>query len=72
MSSGKSTPVGLSGPADSSNPCDPFQPFGSDSVDPFHSKKGPEDPFSGKDPFASSSAPSKSPKESPSAFADCG
>ncbi|XP_056895424.1 epidermal growth factor receptor substrate 15-like 1 isoform X9 [Takifugu flavidus] len=54
--SGKSTPVSLTGPADSSNPCDPFQPFGSDAIDPFQSKKGPEDPFSGKDPFASSSA----------------
>ncbi|XP_011612723.2 epidermal growth factor receptor substrate 15-like 1 isoform X4 [Takifugu rubripes] len=54
--SGKSTPVSLTGPADSSNPCDPFQPLGSDAIDPFQSKKGPEDPFSGKDPFASSSA----------------
>ncbi|CAF90689.1 unnamed protein product, partial [Tetraodon nigroviridis] len=58
---GKSTPVGVSGPAEPSNPCDPFQPFGSDAVDPFQSKKGPEDPFSSRDPFASSSAPSKSP-----------
>ncbi|TNM87680.1 hypothetical protein fugu_005901 [Takifugu bimaculatus] len=68
--SGKSTPVSLTGPADSSNPCDPFQPFGSDAIDPFQSKKGPEDPFSGKDPFASSSASSKAPKVSSCGFAD--
>lgn len=70
ISSGKSTPVSLTGPADSSNPCDPFQPFGSDAIDPFQSKKGPEDPFSGKDPFASSSASSKAPKVSSCGFAD--
>ncbi|XP_035503436.1 epidermal growth factor receptor substrate 15-like 1 isoform X3 [Scophthalmus maximus] len=50
--SGKSTPVSMSGTADPSKPCDPFQPFGSDPVDPFQSKKGLGDPFSGKDPFA--------------------
>uniref|UniRef100_A0A674MCA7 Epidermal growth factor receptor pathway substrate 15 like 1 n=1 Tax=Takifugu rubripes TaxID=31033 RepID=A0A674MCA7_TAKRU len=66
----KSTPVSLTGPADSSNPCDPFQPLGSDAIDPFQSKKGPEDPFSGKDPFASSSASSKAPKVSSCGFAD--
>ncbi|XP_041646984.1 epidermal growth factor receptor substrate 15-like 1 isoform X1 [Cheilinus undulatus] len=52
--SGKSTPVSMSGTADPSKPCDPFQPFGSDPVDPFQSKKGPVDPFSSKDPFAPS------------------
>ncbi|XP_033477745.1 epidermal growth factor receptor substrate 15-like 1 isoform X2 [Epinephelus lanceolatus] len=54
--SGKSTPVSMSGTADPSKPCDPFQPFGSDDIDPFQSKKGLGDPFSGKDPFAPSSA----------------
>ncbi|XP_047198902.1 epidermal growth factor receptor substrate 15-like 1 isoform X16 [Hippoglossus stenolepis] len=58
--SGKSTPVSMSGTADPSKPCDPFQPFGSDIIDPFQSKKGLGDPFSGKDPFApSSSRPEK-------------
>ncbi|CAJ1060161.1 epidermal growth factor receptor substrate 15-like 1 isoform X7 [Xyrichtys novacula] len=52
--SGKSTPVSMSGTADPSKPCDPFQPFGSDPIDPFQSKKGPVDPFSSKDPFAPS------------------
>ncbi|XP_013863545.1 epidermal growth factor receptor substrate 15-like 1 isoform X3 [Austrofundulus limnaeus] len=54
--SGKTTPVSLTGPADPSKPCDPFQSFTSDVIDPFQSKKGPGDPFSGKDPFAPSSA----------------
>lgn len=72
LSPGKSTPVSLTGPADSANPCDPFQPFGSEAIDPFQSKKGPEDPFSGKDPFASSSASSKATKDSPSVWADLG
>ncbi|XP_072294654.1 epidermal growth factor receptor substrate 15-like 1 [Eucyclogobius newberryi] len=44
--SGKSTPVS------GESKCDPFQPFGTEPVDPFQSKKGPVDPFSGKDPFA--------------------
>uniref|UniRef100_A0A3B4V803 Epidermal growth factor receptor pathway substrate 15 like 1 n=1 Tax=Seriola dumerili TaxID=41447 RepID=A0A3B4V803_SERDU len=58
--SGKSTPVSMPGAADPSKPCDPFQPFGSDAIDPFQSKKGLGDPFSGKDPFApSSSRPDK-------------
>ncbi|XP_022070105.2 epidermal growth factor receptor substrate 15-like 1 isoform X2 [Acanthochromis polyacanthus] len=54
--SGKTTPVSMSGTADSSKPCDPFQPFSGDVIDPFQNKKGLGDPFSGKDPFASSSA----------------
>ncbi|XP_034737587.1 epidermal growth factor receptor substrate 15-like 1 isoform X2 [Etheostoma cragini] len=54
--SGKSTPVTMAGTADPSKPCDPFQPFGGEAIDPFQSKKGPGDPFSGKDPFAPSSA----------------
>ncbi|XP_060890833.1 epidermal growth factor receptor substrate 15-like 1 isoform X2 [Labrus mixtus] len=48
--SGKSTPVSMT--ADPSKPCDPFQPFSGEPVDPFQSKKGPVDPFSSKDPFA--------------------
>ncbi|XP_044054373.1 epidermal growth factor receptor substrate 15-like 1 isoform X2 [Siniperca chuatsi] len=68
--SGKSTPVSMSGTADPSKPCDPFQPFGSDTIDPFQSKKGPADPFSGKDPFAPPSASSKAPKDCTSYFAD--
>uniref|UniRef100_A0A8D3CW32 Epidermal growth factor receptor substrate 15-like 1 n=1 Tax=Scophthalmus maximus TaxID=52904 RepID=A0A8D3CW32_SCOMX len=67
--SGKSTPVSMSGTADPSKPCDPFQPFGSDPVDPFQSKKGLGDPFSGKDPFAPT-ATSKAPKHSTSGCAD--
>ncbi|KAM3876032.1 epidermal growth factor receptor substrate 15-like 1 [Diretmus argenteus] len=55
-SQSKSTPVNMSGASDPSKPCDPFQPFGGDAVDPFQSKKGLGDPFSGKDPFAPSSA----------------
>uniref|UniRef100_A0A8D3C8Y8 Epidermal growth factor receptor substrate 15-like 1 n=1 Tax=Scophthalmus maximus TaxID=52904 RepID=A0A8D3C8Y8_SCOMX len=65
----KSTPVSMSGTADPSKPCDPFQPFGSDPVDPFQSKKGLGDPFSGKDPFAPT-ATSKAPKHSTSGCAD--
>ncbi|XP_056270949.1 epidermal growth factor receptor substrate 15-like 1 isoform X2 [Pseudoliparis swirei] len=68
--SGKSTPVSTSGTADPSKPCDPFQPFGGDAIDPFQSKKGLGDPFSGKDPFAPSSASSKDPKEPSLGFAD--
>ncbi|XP_078141992.1 epidermal growth factor receptor substrate 15-like 1 [Centroberyx gerrardi] len=69
--SGKSTPVSMSGASDpASKPCDPFQPFGGDAVDPFQSKKGLGDPFSGKDPFAPSSATSKAPKDSTVGFAD--
>ncbi|XP_067370349.1 epidermal growth factor receptor substrate 15-like 1 isoform X5 [Channa argus] len=68
--SGKSTPTSMSGSADTSKPCDPFQPFVGDTVDPFQSKKGLGDPFSGKDPFAPSSTSSKATKESTSSFAD--
>ncbi|XP_005989971.1 epidermal growth factor receptor substrate 15-like 1 isoform X3 [Latimeria chalumnae] len=67
--SGKSTPVNHPGPADSSKPLDPFQPFGADDSDPFQSKKGFGDPFSGKDPFAPSST-SKTSKDSSLGFAD--
>ncbi|KAM4739238.1 epidermal growth factor receptor substrate 15-like 1 isoform 3-T3 [Anableps anableps] len=54
--SGKTTPVSLIATADPSKPCDPFQPFGADAIDPFQAKKGQGDPFSGKDPFIPSSA----------------
>ncbi|XP_034036071.1 epidermal growth factor receptor substrate 15-like 1 isoform X2 [Thalassophryne amazonica] len=54
--SGKTTPVGIPGTNDTSKPCDPFQPFLSENIDPFQTKKGPGDPFSGKDPFAPPSA----------------
>ncbi|XP_036373279.1 epidermal growth factor receptor substrate 15-like 1 isoform X2 [Megalops cyprinoides] len=54
--SGKSTPVNLPGSAEMAKSSDPFQPFGSDASDPFQSKKGFGDPFSGKDPFAPSSS----------------
>uniref|UniRef100_A0A8C9RA33 Epidermal growth factor receptor pathway substrate 15 like 1 n=1 Tax=Scleropages formosus TaxID=113540 RepID=A0A8C9RA33_SCLFO len=67
--SGKSTPVNLPGSADMSKPSDPFQPFGADGSDPFQSKKGFGDPFSGKDPFAPSSS-SKASKDSSLGFAD--
>uniref|UniRef100_A0A8C7P0X7 Epidermal growth factor receptor pathway substrate 15 like 1 n=1 Tax=Oncorhynchus mykiss TaxID=8022 RepID=A0A8C7P0X7_ONCMY len=70
MSLGKSTPVNMPGGAgDSTKPCDPFQPFGSDGIDPFQSKKGVGDPFSGKDPFAPS-ASSKASKDCSLGFAD--
>lgn len=70
MSSGKSSPVNLPGGAgDLAKPCDPFQPFGSDAIDPFQSKKVVGDPFSGKDPFAPS-ASSKASKDSSLGFAD--
>uniref|UniRef100_A0A7M4G2U3 Epidermal growth factor receptor pathway substrate 15 like 1 n=1 Tax=Crocodylus porosus TaxID=8502 RepID=A0A7M4G2U3_CROPO len=66
---GKSTPVSQLGSADFTKPHDPFQPFGADSSDPFQSKKGFGDPFSGKDPFAPSSS-SKTSKDSSLGFAD--
>ncbi|GAA6069597.1 epidermal growth factor receptor substrate 15-like 1 isoform X4, partial [Tachysurus ichikawai] len=65
----KSTPTNLSGSVDSAKSSDPFQPFGSDANDPFQNKKGPSDPFSGKDPFAPS-ASSKATKDSSLGFAD--
>uniref|UniRef100_A0A674BFA7 Epidermal growth factor receptor pathway substrate 15 like 1 n=1 Tax=Salmo trutta TaxID=8032 RepID=A0A674BFA7_SALTR len=68
--SGKSTPVNMPGGAgDSTKPCDPFQPFGSDVIDPFQSKKGVGDPFSGKDPFAPTPS-SKASKDCSLGFAD--
>lgn len=66
---GKSTPVSHLGPSDFPKPHDPFQPFGADNSDPFQSKKGFGDPFSGKDPFAPSSS-SKTSKDSSLGFAD--
>uniref|UniRef100_A0A673ISL2 Epidermal growth factor receptor substrate 15-like 1 n=1 Tax=Sinocyclocheilus rhinocerous TaxID=307959 RepID=A0A673ISL2_9TELE len=67
--SGKSTPVNVPGSADSDKTSDPFQPFSADPADPFQSKKGVGDPFSGKDPFAPS-ASSKASKDSSLGFAD--
>ncbi|KAM6107270.1 epidermal growth factor receptor substrate 15-like 1 isoform 2-T2 [Pterocles gutturalis] len=67
--SGKSTPVSHLGSSDFPKPHDPFQPFGADRSDPFQSKKGFGDPFSGKDPFAPSSS-SKTSKDSSLGFAD--
>lgn len=60
----------MSGSADSSKPCDPFQPFGGEAIDPFQSKKGLADPFSGKDPFAPSLTSSNDPTDSTDGFAD--
>uniref|UniRef100_A0A8C5EZ98 Epidermal growth factor receptor pathway substrate 15 like 1 n=1 Tax=Gopherus evgoodei TaxID=1825980 RepID=A0A8C5EZ98_9SAUR len=65
----KSTPVNQLGSADFTKPNDPFQPFGAESSDPFQTKKGFGDPFSGKDPFAPSSS-SKTSKDSSLGFAD--
>ncbi|XP_006877171.1 PREDICTED: epidermal growth factor receptor substrate 15-like 1 [Chrysochloris asiatica] len=67
--SGHSTPVSQLGPADLPEPPDPFQALGADSSDPFQSKKGFGDPFSGKDPFAPSSA-AKPSKDSSLGLAD--
>ncbi|XP_061744933.1 epidermal growth factor receptor substrate 15-like 1 isoform X3 [Nerophis ophidion] len=49
--SGKTTPVSMSG--EPSKPCDPFQPFSRDAVDPFQSKKVSGDPFQRQRPFRS-------------------
>lgn len=70
MSSGKTTPVNMTGSSDSSKHCDPFKPFSGEVIDPFQSKKGLGDPFSGKDPFVSSSASSKPTKGSTLGFTD--
>ncbi|KAJ1085618.1 hypothetical protein NDU88_005748 [Pleurodeles waltl] len=67
--SGKNTPVSQLGTSEFSKPKDPFQPFGTDGSDMFHSKKGFNDPFSGKDPFAPLSS-GKAPKDSSMGFAD--
>uniref|UniRef100_A0A9J8BL61 Epidermal growth factor receptor pathway substrate 15-like 1a n=2 Tax=Cyprinus carpio TaxID=7962 RepID=A0A9J8BL61_CYPCA len=69
FSTGKSTPVNVPGSTDSTKTSDPFQPFSADPADPFQSKKGVGDPFSGKDPFAPS-ASSKASKDSSLGFAD--
>uniref|UniRef100_A0A8C2CNG3 Epidermal growth factor receptor pathway substrate 15-like 1a n=1 Tax=Cyprinus carpio TaxID=7962 RepID=A0A8C2CNG3_CYPCA len=69
FSTGKSTPVNVPGSADLAKTSDPFQPFSADPADPFQSKKGVGDPFSGKDPFAPS-ASSKASKDSSLGFAD--
>ncbi|KAM9241505.1 epidermal growth factor receptor substrate 15-like 1 isoform 5-T7 [Dugong dugon] len=66
---GHSTPISQLGPADLPEPPDPFQALGADGSDPFQSKKGFGDPFSGKDPFAPSSA-AKPSKDSSLGLAD--
>ncbi|KAG8126742.1 hypothetical protein E2320_021873 [Naja naja] len=67
--SGKSPPVSQVGSSDFAKPPDPFQPFGADSSDPFQSKKGFGDLFSGRVLFAPSSS-SKPSKDSSRGFAD--
>uniref|UniRef100_A0A670Y1K4 Epidermal growth factor receptor pathway substrate 15 like 1 n=1 Tax=Pseudonaja textilis TaxID=8673 RepID=A0A670Y1K4_PSETE len=67
--SGKSPPVSQVGSSNFAKPPDPFQPFGADSSDPFQSKKGFGDLFSGRVLFAPSSS-SKPSKDSSRGFAD--
>ncbi|XP_070799356.1 epidermal growth factor receptor substrate 15-like 1 isoform X1 [Pituophis catenifer annectens] len=67
--SGKSPPVSQVGSSNFAKPPDPFQPFGADSSDPFQSKKGFGDLFSGRVLFAPSSS-SKPSKDSSLGFAD--
>ncbi|XP_068090304.1 epidermal growth factor receptor substrate 15-like 1 isoform X2 [Hyperolius riggenbachi] len=68
--SGKSTPVGP-GTAHFQKSSDPFQPFGTEPGDPFHSRKVFTDPFSGKDPFATTQ-PGKHSKGTSAGFANFG
>ncbi|XP_063311494.1 epidermal growth factor receptor substrate 15-like 1 isoform X1 [Pelobates fuscus] len=69
--SGKSTPVSQLGTAHFPKSHDPFQPFGTEQGDPFQSRKAFVDPFSGKDPFASSQ-PGKHSKGTSAGFANFG
>ncbi|XP_053320407.1 epidermal growth factor receptor substrate 15-like 1 isoform X2 [Spea bombifrons] len=69
--SGKSTPVSHLGPSHFPKTHDPFQPFGTEPGDPFQSRKAFADPFSGKDPFASSQ-PGKHSKGTSAGFANFG
>ncbi|XP_075467303.1 epidermal growth factor receptor substrate 15-like 1 isoform X6 [Ascaphus truei] len=66
---GKSTPVIQLASTHFPKPHDPFQPFGTEASDPFQNKKGFTDPFSGKDPFATSQ-PGKHSKGTSSGFAN--
>uniref|UniRef100_A0A8C5QJL5 Epidermal growth factor receptor pathway substrate 15 like 1 n=1 Tax=Leptobrachium leishanense TaxID=445787 RepID=A0A8C5QJL5_9ANUR len=69
--SGKSTPVSQLGTSHFPKSHDPFQPFGTEPGDPFQSRKAFVDPFSGKDPFASSQ-PGKHSKGTSAGFANFG
>ncbi|KAG8594827.1 hypothetical protein GDO81_001336 [Engystomops pustulosus] len=69
--SGKSTPVGQLSSAHFPKSSDPFQPFGTEPGDPFQSRKAFTDPFSGKDPFATSQ-PGKHSKGTSAGFANFG
>ncbi|XP_063770593.1 epidermal growth factor receptor substrate 15-like 1 isoform X6 [Pseudophryne corroboree] len=69
--SGKSTPVSQLSSAHFQKPSDPFQPFGTEPGDPFQNRKAFTDPFSGKDPFASSQ-PGKHSKGTSAGFANFG
>ncbi|KAG9486459.1 hypothetical protein GDO78_006698 [Eleutherodactylus coqui] len=68
---GKNTPVSQLSSAHFQNSSDPFQPFGTEPGDPFHSRKAFTDPFSGKDPFATSQ-PGKHSKGTSAGFANFG
>ncbi|XP_063003459.1 epidermal growth factor receptor substrate 15-like 1 isoform X2 [Elgaria multicarinata webbii] len=70
-SAGKSPPVSQAGSSDFAKPPDPFQPFGADCSDPFQSKRGFGDLFSGRDLFAPPSS-SKPPKDSSLGLANVG
>ncbi|KAM5192473.1 epidermal growth factor receptor substrate 15-like 1 isoform 2-T2 [Mantella aurantiaca] len=69
--SGKNTPVSQLSAAHFQKASDPFQPFGTEPGDPFHSRKSFTDPFSGKDPFATTQ-PGKHSKGTSAGFANFG
>ncbi|XP_072260744.1 epidermal growth factor receptor substrate 15-like 1 isoform X2 [Pyxicephalus adspersus] len=69
--SGKNTPVSQLSSAHFQKSSDPFQPFGTEPGDPFHSRKSFTDPFSGKDPFATTQ-PGKHSKGTSAGFANFG
>ncbi|XP_040176926.1 epidermal growth factor receptor substrate 15-like 1 isoform X4 [Rana temporaria] len=69
--SGKNTPVSQLSTTHFQKPSDPFQPFGTEPGDPFHSRKAFTDPFSGKDPFATTQ-PGKHSKGTSAGFANFG
>lgn len=68
---GKNTPVSQLSSAHFQKSSDPFQPFGTEPGDPFHSRKAFTDPFSGKDPFATTQ-PGKHTKGTSAGFANFG
>ncbi|KAM9329954.1 epidermal growth factor receptor substrate 15-like 1 [Gastrophryne carolinensis] len=69
--SGKSTPVSQLSSTHFQKSSDPFQPFGTEPGDPFHSRKAFTDPFSGKDPFATTQS-GKHSKGTSAGFANFG